>query len=145
MDGEDKYKTKLPRYPGRNIRSCEREETVVAVPVVVEMVQVEVALRVVLVENRDVGVTVDLGRNYSVENYLSHHPLKTAMRFSQDCILFVIFLSHCKLHQLLSGFLPNPVFSLGNHSLQKSDIGNADKLPKAMTLDFSFVILSIHN
>jgi len=54
-----------------------REETAVVVPVVVEPVEVELALRVVPVEISHVALVVDNRNGLCMKYRLPHHPLNT--------------------------------------------------------------------
>ena len=70
-----------------------RQEAVVGIPVVVEPIEVEVALRTILVEIRHVAVVIDLANGALCEK-----PSKPLLpNFFRNCIEFVILIHHLAL------------------------------------------------
>jgi hypothetical protein len=76
----------------RNEESCETERGLVAVPVIVEPVPVQVHLAVVLDEIRHVEVAIAIPNERAVR-----HPYHLPLEYSQGCISFGIYNApaHC--------------------------------------------------
>ena len=91
-------------YSGEIVSVAHGQETVVVIPVIVPPVEVEVPLRAIPVEVRDVAIAIDLGDRACAIGHLCHHPLNyasgaTCLIVSRDCIVFVILCITNILHQ----------------------------------------------